>query len=312
MSINRTTFYNKLYKVLKKYYQPAVVLERPVLEHLLYACCLENSSFDAADEAFALLQQYVDWNEVRVTTVSELAEVMACLTDPVEAGRRLKRCLQSIFEAKYSFDLEYLKKMPLSKAQAELRQFQGVTTFGVQYVSQQALGGHCIPVNAGVYAALKALGVVNDKDIAAERVPALERAIPKSKGVEFASLLHQFGVDFAKGPSARLRQLLKEVVPKFEFPAAVPPGTGSETQPLQEQKPQEAAATSAQAEAATPPAPEAAATSGKKRSGSRAKPKAAAGRKSSAGGEEPQTPSRRKTAAASKSSLRSITKRKPK
>ncbi len=308
MSTNRMAFFTKLYKVLKKYYEPAVPVERPVLEHLLYACCLENSSFDTADEAFALLQQYVDWNEVRVTTVSELAEVMSCLTDPVDAGRRLKRCLQSIFETRYSFDLEHLKKMPLSKAQAELRQYQGVTPFGVQYVSQHALGGHCIPANAGVYAALKALGIITDKDVAAQRIPALERAIPKSKGVEFGSLLHQLGVDFAKGPSARLRQLLKELVPKFEFaPSPEPVATG--------QTPGHGASAESATPAGQPTTPvESTAPergSGKRRSRVASEPKAKAP-KTPTGESARAAKSRSKSTPTAKRAASSITKRKPK
>lgn len=235
MSTNRTALFNKLFKVLKKYYEPTVSVDRSVLENLLYACCLENSMPEAADEAFALLQQYADWNEVRVTTVSELAEVMSRLTDPVEAGRRLKRCLQSIFESRYSFDLEYLKKMPLGKAQAELRQFQGVTPFAVQFVSQRALGGHCIPANAGLFAALRALRLISAKDVENQRIPGLERAIPKTKGIEIGSLLHQLGVEYASGPSSRLKTMLRGVVPDFEFPpveaaaaAAQPAGDGAQ------------------------------------------------------------------------------------
>ncbi len=42
----------------------------------------------------------------------------------------------------------------------------------------------------------------------------MERAIPKSKGVEYASLLHQLGVDFGNSPfSPRVRAILLEIAP---------------------------------------------------------------------------------------------------
>ncbi len=72
---DRAALILKLYKACKKHYgfiQPPS--DRRVLEHMLYACCLEDSTYESADEAFACLQQnYFDWNEVRVTTASELA-----------------------------------------------------------------------------------------------------------------------------------------------------------------------------------------------------------------------------------------------
>src|SRR3954447_15057736 len=108
---NRTALLTKVHKVLKKHYKPVTGEDRPLLEHLLYACVLENARPDAADEAFAKLQEiFFDWNEVGVTILSALSEVLSCLPDATEAAGRLKRSLQSIFEAHYTFDLEPMKK----------------------------------------------------------------------------------------------------------------------------------------------------------------------------------------------------------
>src|SRR5215216_5976467 len=108
MTTNRTAVISKVYKVLKKHYKPtAPPADRTVLEHLLYACVLENARFEAADEAFARLKElYFDWNEIRVTTVTELAEGMGDLPDASLAAQRVKKSLQSIFESGYSFDIE--------------------------------------------------------------------------------------------------------------------------------------------------------------------------------------------------------------
>jgi len=133
--------------------------DRPLLEHLLYACCLENARHETVDEVFAKLEQnYFDWNEVRVTTVAELAEVLSVLPDAADAARRLKRTLQGVFEGHYSFDLEFLRKQNLGKAIQELEKLSGVTRFALAYVTQTALGGHSIPVNQGAFAALQVLG----------------------------------------------------------------------------------------------------------------------------------------------------------
>ncbi len=80
---------------------------RSVLEHLLFGCLLENAPYTAAEEAFAALQHtFFDWNEIRVSSVRELAEVIAGLPEPSSAAHHVKRTLQSTFEATYSFDLE--------------------------------------------------------------------------------------------------------------------------------------------------------------------------------------------------------------
>lgn len=213
---NRAEIVNKIHRVLKKHGKPyAPPAERPVLEHLLYACCLENAKHESADEAFAKLQQmYFDWNEVRVTSTTELAETMTALPDPNDAASRLKRCLQSVFEANYSFDMEAIKKQNIGKTQADLEKYVGMTPFVIAYLTQNALGGHAIPVNRGVLELLQVLEVVSAKDAASGHVPGLERTIPKNKGVEFASLLHDFGVDFALSMnSTKVKTILAEIDP---------------------------------------------------------------------------------------------------
>ena len=213
---NRQALINKTYKGLKKHYEPvAPPADRQVLEHLLYACCLENAKHESVDEVFAKLEQnFFDWNEVRVTTFAELAEVMSVLPDALDAAKRLKRTMQSVFETHYSFDLEFLKKQNLGKAIKELEKFNGVTPFALAYVTQNALAGHSIPVNRGAFGVLKAIGVISDTEAAKKRVPGMERAIPKTKGGEFGSLLHQMGVDFATTPfSPRIRSIVLEIAP---------------------------------------------------------------------------------------------------
>jgi endonuclease-3 len=78
---NRSALINAAYKLLKEHYQPCQPpADRTLFEHLMYACCLEDARPEAADEAFARLQQtFFDWNEVRVTTVTELAETLSPL-----------------------------------------------------------------------------------------------------------------------------------------------------------------------------------------------------------------------------------------
>lgn len=216
---NRAAILTKLHKVLRKHYKPyAPPSDRGVLEHLLYASCLENARPDAADEALAKLKElYFDWNEIRVTTVSELAEVLSGLPDATAAGQRIKKALQSVFETGYQFDLEALRKQNLGKAEKDLERIAGTTRFVRSYVAQNALAGHSIPVNLGAMEVLYAVGVISDGEIEKGQVPGLERAIPKNKGVEFGSLLQQLGADYLASPgSSKLKAILAEVDSDFK------------------------------------------------------------------------------------------------
>jgi endonuclease-3 len=213
---NRAALISKTYKVLKKHYRPEQPQSnRSVLDHVLYACCLENSLHQDADDVFAkLLESYFDWNEIRVTTTRELASAMSGLRDSSDAAKRLKSTLQSVFEAHYSFDLDFFRKQNLGKAVKEFERLKGTTPFCIGYLTQNALSGHSIPVNDGALQALYVVGIVTEAEAKKRRTPGLERAIPKSKGVEFASLLHQLGADFKKSPfSTNIRAILMEIAP---------------------------------------------------------------------------------------------------
>jgi len=215
-SPSRAAQFTKLHRILRKYYHPVESdPNRPVLEHLLYACLLENAQYAAADEAYAaLVHGFFDWNEIRVSTVRELAEVMPGLPDPLAAANRAKRALQNVFEATYAFDLEELRKLNLGPASDRLRKIDGVSEFGVSYVIQNALAGHAIPIDAGTMRALYAVDLVTGENAKEGVVPGLERAIPKSKGGEFGSLLHQLGADYVADPySSNLHEILVQVDP---------------------------------------------------------------------------------------------------
>src|SRR6056297_1876492 len=114
----RAKLITKLHTELKKKYSaPPSQPSRPLLEHILYACLLQDAPYELADEALAKCEQeFFDWNEVRVTTVTELTQVLSGLPDAAKAARRLKETLQAVFEEFYSFDLDHLKKENLGKA----------------------------------------------------------------------------------------------------------------------------------------------------------------------------------------------------
>jgi endonuclease III len=244
---NRAALINKVLKIVKKHYKPAPpAKDRSLLEHLLFACLLENSSHDAAEKVFATLStDYFDWNEVRVSTIRELAEALKPLNDPQDAATRLKRILQSVFETHYSFDLEGLKKQNIGAAVKTLEKYNGSTPFMVAYVTQQALAGHSIPVNQGLLESMRIVGVVSDGEAAKGTVPGLERTVPKSKGAEVGSQLHQLGVEMFRSPyGPTIRKLLLEIEPgaKDHLPKRPPKGA------------EEPASVEAKAAAALPPA----------------------------------------------------------
>jgi hypothetical protein len=235
----------KLHKALKASYKPfAANTSRPLLDQVMIACCLENAPADVAEKAFnRLIESSFDLNEIRVTTVAELAETLHDLPDPAHAALSLRRVLQGVFESTYNFSLEHAKKHSLAHGLKTLEQIHGIPPFVVGYVASTALGGHSIPLDKAAIAALYVCGLTTQQEYDSGKVAGLERIIGKKSGIEFSSLLHQFGVEVltnlhgttvrkivqAVNPAA-----LKDRMPKRgePLPAPVPPPPATDKESL--------------------------------------------------------------------------------
>jgi endonuclease III len=193
--MNKQDLLAKSLKLLEKRFPappPAAVAApaRPVLEELLYAVCREGSTPEAADAGFARLKgSFFDWNEVRVSTVSEVAEALHGVPDAGAKAQRVVEILQYVFEMYYSFDLADLDKKGLKQAAKQLARFTGATDFAVAWVTQRALGGHALPLDEPTLRVLRRLRVVEGDADDLEAVRAtLEHFVPKAKGPEFTDV----------------------------------------------------------------------------------------------------------------------------
>jgi len=230
---NRSNLINRALKVLRKHFKPvAPPKDRTLFEHLVFACLVEDSPYESAEQVFnSLKQEYFGWNEVRVSTIRELTDALKPLVNPAESAARLKQSLHSVFESVYEFDIEAMKKQNIGQAAKHLQKYNGTTPFAIAYVTQHALGGHSIPINRGALITLHTVGIISDDEFAKGVVPGLERTVSKSKGAEVGSLLHQLGVEVGRnpyGPVARKYMLeidpsCKDRLPKRPVKAPEPP-----------------------------------------------------------------------------------------
>ncbi len=196
-SAQKQKLIEKIHSVLKGHYSPQLPnTTRPLLEQVLFACCLENSHYVDAEKAFSNLQENAfDLNEIRVTTVAELADLLVGLPDPSRAALSLRRVLQSVFESTYNFSLEHAKKHSVSHGVKTLDNLRSLTPFTKVFVTSTALGGHGVPLDHGAITVLYLSGMVSFEEYQQVSAPGLDRMVTKKIGKDFSSLLHQFGAD---------------------------------------------------------------------------------------------------------------------
>ncbi len=171
--------------------------KRSILEEVMYAITREGVPTAAADAAFARLKGcFFDWNEVRVSTVQEVADALGDLPLAGDRAERVIDFLQEHFERTYSFDLDDLEKKGLKQAAKQLARYKdkGVTDFVLAWVTQRSLGGHAVPLDDASVRVLARLGVVDVEADAEDREAvraSVEHYVPKAKGYEFTEELIQ-------------------------------------------------------------------------------------------------------------------------
>ena len=149
VTMNKQKLVNQLF-ALHKGPKHAETQGREVLEQFLYAICREGVTRDAADQAYAALRErFFDWNELRVSSTQEIADVIdEYVVDGEVRAQRLIDFLQEVFETTFSFDLEGLQKKGLKQAAKQLARYQAANDYAVSWVIQKSLGGHAIPLDA--------------------------------------------------------------------------------------------------------------------------------------------------------------------
>lgn len=136
----------------------------------------------------------VDWNEIRVSNVHEVAELIGD-TGPESLRRcqNLLDALNAIYDRENKVSLERLKTLGRREARQYLESLKGVDEYAVAYVVLWSLGGHAIPVWNNLLGTLREAQLVHPEATRAEIQAFLERNVPAADGKAFSLLIGSLG-----------------------------------------------------------------------------------------------------------------------
>ena len=205
---NRATLFNKCLRTLKKTYEPQVPsTTRSVFEQVIFGTCLENASLQTAEDSYLrLTEDYLDWNELRVSSPRELAESFSNQEAPLEKARTLKSIIHAIFETEYNFELETLTRMTQTQAAKTLNSFNGMRPFIASHILQTSLKAHVIPLDTISIRAVTRLGLVDTNASIDKMNGNLKRLVSKNQGPLFCSLIRQLALDVCVADTPAIRK----------------------------------------------------------------------------------------------------------
>lgn len=229
MTISKQRTINHLFTTVGKGYK-AETVELPVLEQFIYAICREATTREHANQAFtALKQKFFDWNEVRVSLMREVADVLTSLVpDADRRAQRIVEFLQEVFETTFSFDLEPIVKKGIKPAAKQLGRYKAANDYAVSWVVQQSLAGHAIPLDEPNIRVLRRLGMLEDDKGDLEMLRAsVETQVPKAKGLPMVDLVSTVAEEwcFEKDPNCPRCPMLP-VCPTGQTRAKTPVAAG--------------------------------------------------------------------------------------
>lgn len=187
----------KLVLALQKLYGKSVPkVDLPVLETFLLAICLEDNSWEAAETGLKKLQSSCfDLNEVRVSSVTELEQLLQPLKNADWKGLRIRSLLRYVFESSYSFDFEKFRRLTQEVAVKTLKKVNDLSPFVRDFALQHILGSHIVCLDESMLLAARWLGLVPADLDATAAGEFLKGGLKKSEVAEFCHLLRCLATD---------------------------------------------------------------------------------------------------------------------
>jgi endonuclease III len=185
----------KLYSSLKKSSPKMrkVTYEEP-LDAVVYGIVSQNLSEQAAQAAMRRFNDYfVDLNDLRVSRVEEIAEMLGIEIQPAKSiAVNLLAVLRAVFAKFNVTSLEPLKKMAKRPARSMLEKFVGDNRFVIDYCMLTALKGHAIPLTNPMIEFLKSNQLI-DAEAGHEEIEGFfARQVSAENAYEFYTLLRRY------------------------------------------------------------------------------------------------------------------------
>lgn len=217
---------------------PELQRMQQLLECVVFSILRENHSIEAAQAAFEKLanrDNFIDWNDLRVSQLDEIRGYLAGYADPDHRGSSIKRFLRELFRKNYKFEVEGLSRKTWKEAREELSSYETLSNdFHLSQVQALLFGGHAFPVDQRIALMLKRLGLADAAGDAVSIRALIEKNISKAQILQAIRLFDKFVENICKVDSPACTTCpLSASCPDYQARIAPPkPAKAVETKPV--------------------------------------------------------------------------------
>lgn len=145
----------------------------------------------------------VDLNELRVTPVSEMVEIIGADYPMVrKAATEMSMALNAVYNKLHHLDLSFLKKIARRSAETFVNSLESVNAHARASVVLRCLKGHAVPVDAAMYQLLRRSGCVEPDATVDQAQKFLAAHLRESEAVPFYVLVKRYAAAHAPRKAA--------------------------------------------------------------------------------------------------------------
>jgi endonuclease III len=174
----------------KAYGHPKATVRRSPLEELLIGIVADGISERRAGAAIQrLMDEFVDWNEVRVGTAADIGGKLPDVRNPAGTGEHIRRILERIAARSNDLVLDFLGETSPESAAALVNGIPGFPESALSRVTVLIFKHDACPPTSEVVALCRRVGLLGDGDGAA-MTAQFRKLLPKASMYEFHALAY--------------------------------------------------------------------------------------------------------------------------
>jgi len=174
---------------------PALAELPPALDNLdmlVLAHLSQQMPLAEATKAFVGLKvQFVDWNEVRISTAGEVQELLRSAAEPLELAIFLKDFLQRLFLEQHHVGLEFLRTRTNPEIKNFFKKHSGFSESTMGLILERVNDYPVVPLEGSAQTFLERVGLGPPGTTALSRQKDLHEKIPRERVLAVALLIHE-------------------------------------------------------------------------------------------------------------------------
>ncbi len=177
------------------------------LDHIAFALMMDagESAQDALAAIAKIRQAYVDWNEVRVSRVQELARVIDSISSCEECAERIVEEYNAFFEKRGSLTFDFLEACKVAEGRKLLQQYlPRIKKGGISLLLFEFCPGASLPLTDEGLKQARKLNLVSKTGDRNHLAKAASEALPLSEVAKLVQLLEleAIGHPYGEPPKA--------------------------------------------------------------------------------------------------------------